>query len=413
MASVEKSPRGRPALTWSWLLCIALQIQLASAAVSTLFINDTNTQISINLPPDSDDVNFYISSPDWYQYTAIGFGSSMANSLILVMYSAADTRRITVSPRFTTGNTEPVFSPSVKLTIHGTSAIRSFDMIVNATCHGCRSWATGSIDAKSTTQPMIFANGPGIPLNSDDPAAGIRRHIGYGRFNMDMVRATGAGGIGTPSNATVGAALVGDGIYHVNNKAATAHGVVFVIAALIIAPFDSLVAGALSRWPTLHAFSATFYLLFVIGALVPGIIVSREHVATQNFGTPHQVLGLLTVAAMGVMFFWGIVLAVIRKGAKNRGQDPPEKSRVLSLVHRWVGRLVWLLFIINGGIGLKLAERSHLFLMGYGVLTGGMVVFLLPIYFCVWRYSRHKREKQEEDSHELHNTQPSIYNHDY
>ena len=76
-----------------WLaLCIITQLHLtrAQTAVSTLFIPDTNTVVSINLPPDSDDINFYVSSPDWYQYTAIGFGSSMTNALMLVMYASAD-----------------------------------------------------------------------------------------------------------------------------------------------------------------------------------------------------------------------------------------------------------------------------------------------------------------------------------
>lgn len=76
-----------------WLvLCIITQLHLtrAQAAVSTLFIPDTNTIVSINLPPNSDDINFYVSTPDWYQYTAIGFGSSMTNALMLVMYASAD-----------------------------------------------------------------------------------------------------------------------------------------------------------------------------------------------------------------------------------------------------------------------------------------------------------------------------------
>jgi hypothetical protein len=50
---------------------------------------DTNTLVAINLPPDSDDINFYVSTPDWYQYTAIGFGETMSTSLMLVMYAGA------------------------------------------------------------------------------------------------------------------------------------------------------------------------------------------------------------------------------------------------------------------------------------------------------------------------------------
>lgn len=62
--------------------------------------------------------------------------------------------------------------------------------------------------------------------------------------------------------------------------------------ALGIAPFDSLVAGALGRststvrkrWAAwAHGFTAVAYVAFVVGAMVPGILVSREHVAVCLF----------------------------------------------------------------------------------------------------------------------------------
>lgn len=79
-----------------------LHLVLGQTNASNVFIPEANTIISINLPDDgSNDINFYVSSPDWYQYSAIGFGSSMANSVILVMYPSADRKSVTVSPRFT------------------------------------------------------------------------------------------------------------------------------------------------------------------------------------------------------------------------------------------------------------------------------------------------------------------------
>jgi hypothetical protein len=55
-----------------------------------LYVADSQTQFSINVDPASDDINFYFISPDWYQYTALGFGSRMVGSLMLVFYPAAD-----------------------------------------------------------------------------------------------------------------------------------------------------------------------------------------------------------------------------------------------------------------------------------------------------------------------------------
>jgi len=72
-------------------------------AVSNLYISDAQVTIAINLPPNSNDLNFYIQSPTWYSYFALGIGSEMANSLMLVVYSAADNQRMTTNLRLHLG----------------------------------------------------------------------------------------------------------------------------------------------------------------------------------------------------------------------------------------------------------------------------------------------------------------------
>jgi hypothetical protein len=100
MVSNARIPNPGWRLLWLFL-CIMIQLQLvrAQTAVSTLFVPDTDTIVSFNLPPNSDDINFYVITPDWYQYTAIGFGTSMSDALMLVMYPSADHKGVTVSPR--------------------------------------------------------------------------------------------------------------------------------------------------------------------------------------------------------------------------------------------------------------------------------------------------------------------------
>lgn len=71
---------------------------------------------------------------------------------------------------------------------------------------------------------------------------------------------------------------------------------------------------------------------------------------TQQFRTGHQVLGLLTVVALTLMFLWGIGLSWIKRSAKKRGQEPPESTHMLGLIHRWACRLIWVLLLINVGV---------------------------------------------------------------
>lgn len=59
--------------------------QAQSPAASTLFIEKTETQFSINLANDSSDVYIYFTSPA-YSWVGVGFGEGMKNSLMLVMY---------------------------------------------------------------------------------------------------------------------------------------------------------------------------------------------------------------------------------------------------------------------------------------------------------------------------------------
>jgi hypothetical protein len=53
---------------------------------------------------------------------------------------------------------------------------------------------------------------------------------------------------------------------------------------------------------------------------------------------------------MACMFFWGIGLSLIKRTANKRGQEPPESTPLLAAIHRWVGRLIWVLLLINNGL---------------------------------------------------------------
>jgi hypothetical protein len=57
------------------------------------YLPESDTLFAINIPLGSNDVNFLIVSPDWYQYTALGFGSRMDGALMLIAYPASDGQR--------------------------------------------------------------------------------------------------------------------------------------------------------------------------------------------------------------------------------------------------------------------------------------------------------------------------------
>ncbi|KAK4457824.1 hypothetical protein QBC42DRAFT_235509 [Cladorrhinum samala] len=416
---MPSTPWAPPSQRWRWLqisLLISHLLHLTSAQfhVSTFQIRDIDTLISINLPPNSDDINFFFTaSQNFNSYAAIGFGDDMSDSLMLVMHRGASGSNTILSPRRATGHAEPVHDPSIQITFNPFHQPDAQDLRVNGTCHSCRSliraWSTSRTSTDSSSEnflPMIYAFGPNeIFMKTDDLDAPLRRHVGHGKFSIDANAATGPGGVGPLESPAINARPGGDvHVTRTSNKVAVVHGALFVVAAMVFAPFDMMAAAFLKRWPKVQTVSGAMYLGFALGAFVPGVLVSRQHIMTQKFATGHQILGLLAFILLLANFMLGAGLGYLRK----RNDDASKSTSVMDTAHLWTGRLIWVLLLVSGGLGLKLSLRRTLFILGYAALAGAIVVLLAPVYFVLWRCTRARKSKEAADEHEL---QDSIYNH--
>lgn len=166
--------------------------------------NTANYTFALNIPDGSTDLYFHLAGPTAYSWIAVGTGSEMADSMMFVMYSNADgtsefvqSRKygacradkfpfadVTVSPRLSSGEQEPVYSPSIAVDLLDGTGINNGMITVNARCSNCTSWSTGSLDLQSTSQPWIFGLGPtgsvAAMLQSNSKSASIERHSEYG-----------------------------------------------------------------------------------------------------------------------------------------------------------------------------------------------------------------------------------------
>lgn len=368
----------------------------AKKPVSTLYSDKLDTTFSINLPEESEDVNFFLSSP-LFSWFGIGFSSSMAGSPMLLFYASADGKGVTVSPRYSTGETEPAYNSTMKVAIAG-STVNNGTFTVAGTCSGCRQWGSDS-----STQPFILAWGADADfLATDDLATRVKQHSGYGHFEMDIKQATGPGGTDMllaldATNSSNGARLDGDLQADTSNHGGLAHGVVMALATLVIAPVDVLTASALSRWPVLHVITSTGMTAFLLAGMGLGIQMSRLYVATQQYRTAHQILGLLAIVALFLVAILGVVYRLVVKSAHRRGQQPPEKSGLLGKVHRWVGRVVWVIMLVNNGLGLQFADASSTLIIGYAVLAAGVLILVGLIRWSIYCCTRVSRKEEEED----------------
>ena len=71
---------------------------------------------------------------------------------------------------------------------------------------------------------------------------------------------------------------------------------------------------------------------------------------TQQYRTAHQILGLLAIVALFLVAVMGVFYRLVVRSAARRGQQPPEKHWLLGKVHRWAGRAVWLIMLVNNGL---------------------------------------------------------------
>lgn len=162
---------------------LLITVRSAATPASTFVLDGgdgTNLTFALNIPSNSDDLYFHMSGPAGNDWMAVGAGNLMKDSLMFIVYTAANGRNVTVSPRIGTGHSEPTYTTDVSVFLLPGSGLINDTYIINTKCHGCRKWKGGFLDLKSKTQPMIYAVGPGDYLQSDLLDAGIRRHEDFG-----------------------------------------------------------------------------------------------------------------------------------------------------------------------------------------------------------------------------------------
>ncbi|KAK5628982.1 hypothetical protein RRF57_004697 [Xylaria bambusicola] len=346
------------------------------AVSSSIFVSpQKDIAFALNVPDDvsSSDLFFSLAFPTHSSWVAVGLGASTmdGNPLVLMAYPSKSGNNVTLSPRQCSGQNEPVYDSSIDVkTLPGTGLFNDTTFIFNGVCGNCRSWSRdGSIDVSSTAQQMIYATGPTGDTQSDDPRNSVEFHSSYGSFTMDLVRATGEGGVPEiPANenvTSVGAVRLSAETGQVDNKAIT-HAVFMILAFVGIWPFGILVLriGHSPRW---HAINQVVAFGFVVVGAILGFTISLYYNRSKKFNTPHQIIGILVF----IFSIGQLVLGFLHHRAYKKTQQPTK----MAPVHVWLGRLVILLGIVNGFTGFPLALSPI-----YDFALLGVVLVVLPIF---------------------------------
>ncbi|KAI1755118.1 iron reductase domain protein [Xylaria castorea] len=326
-------------------------------------------------------IYFQLKAPTTYTWVALGTGTMMSGANIFLMY-ADGAGNVTVSARKGTGHVQPLHQTDTQLELLAGSGIvdNGDTMLANVRCANCESWDGGSLSLTSTSASFIAAWKEGSPLNSKDLAASITRHDAHDRLTFDLTKSTvtddtnpfvetgNSGSTTPPSNSSSGSGSDTDSGSGSNSALPawvreiptlkSAHGILMSIVMVVLYPIGSILMPLFCNW-VLHAVWQMIAFIAMWAAFALGIILSQR--TGINFSEHHTILGTVVVALFGVQPIGGYI--------QHRYWLKHEKRGLVSHGHVWYGRILMILGIINGGLGLQLAGAAQPLVIAYSVIA--------------------------------------------
>ncbi|KAF4213538.1 hypothetical protein CNMCM8980_007796 [Aspergillus fumigatiaffinis] len=181
---------------------------------------------------------------------------------------------------------------------------------------------------------------------------------------------------------------------HLVPSYAKAHGILMSVAFILIFPLGAtvlrLVKSKHAVW--IHAGIQLTGWALMLGGLATGLRVGK--ILDRLHNNAHTVFGTVIVVLMLIQPFLGAIhhWVYIRKKTRT----------ALAPVHVWMGRVLIILGIVNGGLGLQLADNTHGGKIAYGVVAG--VCGAMYLAWVVYRLSRRGNRSKEVENVELQGT---------
>jgi len=396
---------------------------------------------SIGIPSDSSisasstgPLYFHLEAPTSYQWVALGIGSQMAGASIFVMYADGN-GNITLSGRKGTGQVEPKADSTLQagLELLEGTGIANGMMVANVRCTSC----TLDSDKSSSDSPWIAAWSTGSAIDSTSTSATIRQHSGNNRVEaqVDLSQASiasdanpflssstpsdstgsgssspttassskpttgsgsngyGHGGFGPGSNddddddddddadddfrggngnGNSGVTFGGSSSFQTITDYQKAHGIVMGIVVVLLFPFGAMFM-RMGGSGIVHGILQVLSLCALLVGL--GLGVKLADLRNMNLTTTHPLFGIILVALFLIQPIFGLIHHIQYKRNLSRAG--------VSHLHIWYGRILMLLAIINGGLGLQLANNSRNGKIAYAVVAA--VVGVVYIAMCVFK----------------------------
>ncbi|KAL3456685.1 hypothetical protein BJX64DRAFT_270265 [Aspergillus heterothallicus] len=313
---------------------------------------------------------FQVRAPTTIEWVALGQGTRMAGADIFILY-AASSQKLTLSPRSGTGHVPPQYNAQANVSLLEGSGIEDGVMTANVRCDSC---------SYSSSSPWIFAYKSGQPLNSDSTEENISFHDDFGQTSVDLSNAisTAANPFWNydPSSPANQPSEVG-GDANGNATILIAHGFVMAIAFVLLFPSFGLLTALPVRGIIVraHAPLQIFVLLVVIAGAGLGIKLGLDNDLIKD---AHALLGLLVVGLL-VLFQPAMGLLQHLHFRKTGGKS------IWSFGHRWLGRVMIIVGVLNGGLGFRLAGIGNPNTPKSAVIAYSVVAFVMGLVYVAVR----------------------------
>ncbi len=361
-----------------WFL---LQLSNALAQVEVLTPpGQSEISYSVNIPQStansgSGPIFIQIKSTKQVEWLALGQGAVMQGANIFIVYGAGT--NVTVSPRLAKHeHVEPLYNPQAQISILDGSGVHDGILTANIRCDSCVSWPAGHEDVTSSSSPWIWAVKNGQFLDSEDTSQELPMHDFYGTATLNLKQATGGssdnpflGDSGTATTAQTGSTVDNQSV----SRKRIAHAVIMIVSFAVLLPLFALAVPTVPTVPStrivdIHACLQLFTLALTVAGLGIGISMAKD---LQLIGFYHPIIGIITVSCL-ILFQPAMGLA------QHLYFRRTGKKSIASHLHRWLGRTLITLGMINAGLGFRLAG------VGLSIAPVGAVIAYSVVAGLVW-----------------------------
>lgn len=325
---------------------------------------------------------FQIEAPTDYQWVALGTGSRMDGSTMFVIYQDGS-GNVTLSTRVGHGHDMPEYSHLSAVQLLEGSGVVNKTMTANIRCGDL-----SGIDFTGSNA-WISAWKKGRSMDSTDNSTSFNEHDGTDRFSVNFAKAT----IGSDGNPFTNAsntqpksgpsdAVSGGGSGEDHTGAI--HGFIMSVVFLVGFPIGSFLMPIVGKWLVHAGWQIVAFAGMWIGFGIGKIAADRDG---EWFSEPHIQLGTIICVLM--------ILQPVLGWLHHRNYLKYQRRTLVSYGHLWYGRALMIVGIVNGGIGLRLAEASVGLIIAYSVI--GVVACLIYAAGAIHKEVKlHKRKQQIE-----------------